>query len=101
MKKKKKVMSSLSKVDILKERIDTIFTKNGLNPPSWKEKKGFGVYFPKQKNKQKNILKSNTNMDIKDLKNACSILGLDYKKFLESPELEKGVKDQRLVSSDI
>ena len=57
MKKKKKVMSSLSKVDILKERIDTIFTKNGLNPPSWKEKKGFGVYFPKQKKQVEKYIK--------------------------------------------
>ena len=30
-------------------------------------------------------------MDIKDLQKACSILGLDYTQFVESPELEKGV----------
>lgn len=30
-------------------------------------------------------------MDIKDLQKACSILGLDYNQFIESPEIEKGV----------
>ena len=30
-------------------------------------------------------------MDIKDLQKACSILGLDYTQFVESPEIEKGV----------
>lgn len=30
-------------------------------------------------------------MDIKDLQKACSILGLDYNQFVESPEVEKGV----------
>lgn len=34
-------------------------------------------------------------MDIRDLKNACSILGLDYKNFIEEPkEIEKGVKEE-------
>ena len=32
-------------------------------------------------------------MNIKDLQKACSILGLDYNQFIESPEIEKGVKD--------
>lgn len=32
-------------------------------------------------------------MDIKDLQKACSILGLDYNQFVESPEIEKGVGD--------
>ena len=30
-------------------------------------------------------------MDIKDLQKACSILGIDYLQFEESPEIEKGV----------
>jgi len=30
-------------------------------------------------------------MDIKDLQKACSILGIDYTQFVESPEVEKGV----------
>lgn len=40
-----------SKVDILKEKIDLIFTKHGLRPSIWENKKGFGTYFPKQKKK--------------------------------------------------
>lgn len=32
-------------------------------------------------------------MNIKDLQKACSILGLDYNQFVESPEIEKGVGD--------
>lgn len=31
-------------------------------------------------------------MEIKDLQKACSILGLDYNQFIESPEIEKGVE---------
>ena len=58
-----------SKVDILKEKIDLIFTKHGLRPSIWENKKGFGAYFPKQKKKQKYI-KNKNNMDIKDLQKA-------------------------------
>lgn len=34
-------------------------------------------------------------MEINDLKNACSILGLDYKEFVAIPEVEKGVVDYK------
>ena len=50
MKKKGIQKKQQSKVDILKGKIDTIFTKKGLNPPIWGKMKGYGVYFPKQNN---------------------------------------------------
>lgn len=34
-------------------------------------------------------------MDIKELKGACDILGLDFKEFVEVPEIEKGVTDYK------
>ena len=41
----------LSKVEMLKEKIDKIFIKNGLEPPVWRNGEGYVVYFPKRKKK--------------------------------------------------
>ena len=41
----------LSKVEMIKEKIDKIFIKNGLEPPVWRNGEGYLVYFPKRKKK--------------------------------------------------
>lgn len=55
MKQSNRQKSPQSKIDILSDKIDKIFTDKGFPTPVWKYKEGCGVYIPKQKKKSKDI----------------------------------------------
>lgn len=48
MEEQKNQKHPLSKIDIMKGKLDEIFIKNGLKASVWKEKKSCGAYFPHQ-----------------------------------------------------
>lgn len=55
MKQSNRKKSPKSKIDILSDKIDKIFTDKGFPTPVWGNKEGCGVYIPKQKKKSKDI----------------------------------------------